>query len=80
MVTASLVNGALSNITDVTDSILGHILFLLYINYINENVRSSISLFEDDSIIYRNMFANIDYQILHADLIKLQKFLDNWQI
>ena len=49
------VNGALSDITDVTSgvpqgSVLGPILFLLYINDINENVQSSIRFFADDSI------------------------------
>ncbi len=52
------VNGALTDITDVTSgvpqgSVMGPILFLLYINDINENVQSSIRLFADDSIIYR---------------------------
>ena len=47
----------LSDTTDVTSgvpqgSVLGPILFLLYVNDINENVQSSIRLFADDSIIY----------------------------
>ena len=50
------VNGALSDITDVTSgvpqgSVLGPILFLLYINDINENIQSSIRLFADDKHI-----------------------------
>ena len=54
------VNGALSDITYVTagvpqGSVLGPILFLLYINDINENVQSSIRLFADDRIIYRKI-------------------------
>ena len=48
------VNGALSDITDVTSgvphaSVLGPILFLLCINNINENVQSSIHLFAHDA-------------------------------
>ena len=75
------VNGALSDITDVTSgvpqgSVLGPILFLLYINDINENVQSSIRLFADDSIIYRKINSNIDHQILQTDLAELEKWSD----
>ena len=53
-------NGALSDITDVTSgvpqsSVLRPVLFLLYINDINGNIKSSIRLFADDSIIYRKI-------------------------
>ena len=69
------VNGALSETTYVTSgvpqgSVLGPILFLLYIN---ENIQSSICLFADDSIIYRKINSNIDHQILQTDLIQLEK-------
>ena len=79
------VNGALSDITDVTSgvpqgSVLGPILFLLYINDINENVQSSIRLSADDSIIYRKINSNIDHQILQTDLAKLEKWSDKWQM
>ena len=79
------VNGALSDITDVTSgvpqgSVLGPILFLLYINDINENVQSSIRLFADDSIIYRKINSNIDHQILQTDLTELEKWSDKWQM
>ncbi len=79
------VNGALSDITDFTSgvpqgSVLGPILFLLYINDINENVQSSIRLFADDSIIYRKINSNIDYQILQTYLIQLEKWSDKLQM
>ena len=61
-------------------SVLGPILFLLYINDINENVLSSIRLFADDSIIYRNINSNIDHQILQTDLIQVEKWSDKWQM
>ena len=79
------VNGALSDITDVTSgvpqgSVLGPILFLLYINDmndINENVQSSIRLFADDSIIYRKVNSNIDHQIRQIDLKEYSSLQDN---
>ena len=61
-------------------SVLGPILFLPYINDINENIKSSIRLFADDSIIYRQINSNIDHQILQTDLIKLEKWPDKWQM
>ena len=75
------VNGALSDITDVTSgvpkgSVVGHILILLYINDINEIVQSSIHPFADDSIIYRKINSNIDHQILQTDLTELEKWSD----
>ena len=70
------VNGALSDITDVTsgvpqDSVLGPVLFLLYINDINGNIKSSIRLFADDSIIYRKISSKTDHEILQTDLSQL---------
>ena len=57
---------------------MGPILFLLYINDINENIQSSIRLFADDSIIYRKINSYIDHQILQTDLIQLEKWSDKW--
>ena len=79
------VNGALSDITYVTSgvpqrSVLGPILFLLYINDINENVQSRILLFADDSIIHRKINSNIDHQILQTDLTKRENWSDKWQM
>ena len=61
-------------------SFLGPILFLMYINDINENVQSSIRLFADDSIIYRKINSNIDHQILQTYLTELEKWSDKWQM
>ena len=71
------VNGALSDITDVTSgvpqgSVLGPVLFLLYINDINGNIKSSIRLFADDSIIYRKISSKTDHEILQTDLSQLK--------
>ena len=79
------VNGALSDITDVTSgvpqgSVLGPVLFLLYINDINGNIKSSIRLFADDSIIYRKISSKTDHEILKTDLSQLQTWSDKWQM
>ena len=36
-------------------SVLGPILFLIFINNLPDNIRSSIRLFADDCVLYRNM-------------------------
>ena len=79
------VNGALSDITDVTSgvpqgSVLGPVLFLLYINDINGNIKSSIRLFADDSIIYRKLSSKSDHEMLQTDLNQLQTWSDKWNL
>ena len=76
------VNGALSDITDVTSgvpqgSVLGPVFFLLYIN---GNIKSSIRLFADNSIIYRKISSKTDHEILQTDLNQLQTWSDKWQM
>lgn len=61
----AVVNGEQSAITDVTSgvpqgSVLGPLLFLLYINEINENVQYHIRLFADDCILYRKITSETD--------------------
>ena len=78
-------DGALSDITDVTSgvpqgSVLGPVLFLLYINDINGNIKSPIRLFADDSIIYRKISSKNDHEILQTDLSQLQTWSDKWQM
>ena len=79
------VNGALLDNTCVTSgvpqgSVLGPVLFLLYINDINNNIQSPIRLFADDSIIYRKIKSETDNSILQSDLIQLQTWSNKWQM
>ena len=38
-------------------SVLGPILFLIFINDLPVNIRSSVRLFEDDCALYRNIYS-----------------------
>ena len=45
-------------------SVLGPVLFLLYINDIKEHIQSTIKLFADDSILYRKISNSNDQQMI----------------
>ena len=52
-------------------SVLGQVLFLIFINDLPENMRSSVRLFADDCVLYRNIESLMDCQILQDDLDSL---------
>jgi len=69
-------NNAASNFVPVKSSVpqgtvLGPLMFLLYINDISTNINSLIHLFADDCIIYRIIDSEEDNNILHQDLNKI---------
>ena len=49
-------------------TVLGSVMFLLYINDINNNISSSLRLFADDCIIYRTIKSEQDHLQLQQDL------------
>jgi hypothetical protein len=63
-------------------SVLGPTLFLIYINDIATDVKSTLRLFADDSILYReiNDPNGSDQAILQEDLNKVFKWADKWQM
>ena len=61
-------------------SVLGPVLFLLYINDITCNITSSIRLFADDTIIYRPIRDENDHLELQKDLTRLEKWSRDWQM
>ena len=61
-------------------TVLGPLLFLIYINYIESQITSSISLFADDSALYRPIYSESDSLSLQEDIFKLQKWANTWQM
>src|SRR5258706_1847588 len=61
-------------------TVLGPLLFLLYINDITSDIRSQIRLFADDCIVYRTINNPLDSTILQQDIDSLQSWADKWQM
>ena len=62
-------------------SILGPLLFLVFINDIVDNIQSKIYIFADDTSIMRPITnAAEDFQILNRDLQTLFNWAQNWRV
>ena len=61
-------------------SVLGLVLFLIFINDLLDNIRSSVRLFADDCVLYRNIKTLTDCQILQDDLNSLGQWETDWQM
>ena len=61
-------------------TVIGPILFLIYINDIRTGITSKMRLFADDSIIYRDIKSEADHHALMADLLRLQEWAAKWQM
>ena len=77
-------NGCRSNENYVTSgvpqwSVLGPLLFLLYINDKRHELSSTIRLFADDRALYRRIDSMADALVLQQDLGRLQKWANTWQ-
>ena len=62
-------------------SVLGPILFLVYINDITKDITSTIKLFADDTSTYLSLNDNITRgEILNSDLNKIHKWATEWKV
>ena len=80
-----VVNGAESGWSDVTSgvpqgSVLGPVLFILYINDIDLGIDSRILKFADDTKIYRQVPSTEEATKLQNDLKTLFKWSTDWQM
>lgn len=61
-------------------SVLGPLLFLIYINDLPSCVSSNIHLFADDCVIFREITSNNDATILQSDLNAISAWCNTWQM
>lgn len=80
-----VLNGQISSPVLVTSgvpqgSVLGPLLFLIFINSICENVQSHIKLFADDCVVYRIIENGMDASVLQNDLKVIEEWCDRWEM
>ena len=77
--------GKRSNPAQVTSgvpqgTVLGPLLFLLYVNDLHNNLKSSIRLFADDALLYGIASSDVEGDQLQEDLKKLEVWQSTWQM
>lgn len=79
------ISNQLSSSTDVKSgvpqgSVLGPLLFLIYINDLPINISSSIRLFADDCVLYKKIVHTADTCTLQSDLNSIASWCNRWQM
>ena len=80
-----VLNGATSNQVQVKSgvpqgTVMGSLMFLLFINDIAERTQSQVRLFADDCLVYRNINTNSDSLVFQRDLDLLCEWASQWQM
>ena len=80
-----VVNGTKSDVGKVLSGIpqgtvLGPVLFVVYINDLLDNISSNGLMFADDTKIFRQVASSEDSKRLQQDLDRLEKWSDTWQL
>ena len=79
------IQGASSKPVDVMSgvpqgTVLGPLLFLMYINDLPDGLASKVCLFADDCVVYRPITSPSDCDILQKDLKNLEKWEEKWMM
>ncbi len=61
-------------------TVLGPLLFLLYVNYLPGDLVSSVRLFADDTLLYATIANDEDTTDLQDDLRRLEIWQQKWQM
>ena len=80
-----VINGSASSWSSVVSgvpqgTVLGPILFLMFINDLPKNITSGIKLFADDCVLYRPTNSVSDHLALQRNLDQLEKWSSIWQM
>ena len=61
-------------------TVLGPLLYLMYISDLPDNLTSNVRLFADDCVIYRAISGDNDVDLLQTDLDRLTDWECTWQM
>ena len=62
-------------------SVLGSLLFLVYINDLSENIESTLKLFADDAFLFSVVHNNkTSAEVLNRDLQKISEWAHKWKM
>ena len=80
-----VINGEYSEWADVTSgvpqgSVLGPVLFIIFINDIDENILNNIFKFADDTTLEGRVKTVQERESLHKDLKRLIEWSDKWKM
>ena len=80
-----LVNGTRSEWEAVSSgvrqgSVLGPVLFVIYINDLPKEVKNCIRLFADDTKLYRTVMTDLDCLSLQQDIDNIEEWASKWQL